>query len=202
MKHQLLILSLICFATLSKGQTESTAKEIKQVPNLAIIRTLDGKKVKGWFYRINDDSIYLLPAAKKISRSAFLNTAINKNNFAYSITQVNTISLQKKNSALKGTLLGLGAGVLTGVIVGFASGDDPIQPYSGDPFADIFIALGNSFAMTAGEKALTGGITFGATGALTGFLIGKLAKKKFIIGGKKETYRDLQGELMKRLIIR
>jgi hypothetical protein len=163
---------------------------------------MDGKKIKGWFYRINDDSIYLLPTGKKMSRSAFLNADINKNNYAYPVSKVNSISLQKKNSALKGTLIGLGAGVVTGVVIGFASGDDPIEPYTGNPFEDFFIALNNSLAMTAGEKALTGGLTFGLTGALTGFIIGKIAKKKFIIGGKKETYRDLQGDLMKRLITR
>ena len=56
--------------------------------------------------------------------------------------------------------------------------------------------------MTAGEKALAGAILGGLTGTLTGFLIGKLTKKKFTIGGKKDTYRDLQGDLMKRLIVK
>lgn len=202
MKHQLFILILIAFTASVSAQTDTTQKEKRQVPNLAIIRTMDGKKIKAWFYRINEDSVYLLPTGKKMSRSAFLNAGINKNNFAYPLSQVNTISLQKKNAALKGTLIGLGAGIVTGVVIGFASGDDPIEPYTGNPFEDFFIALNNSLAMTAGEKAVTGGLTLGMAGALSGFIIGKIAKKKFTIGGKKETYRDLQGDLMKRLITR
>jgi hypothetical protein len=202
MKHQLFILLLIGCTVSSMGQTDTAAMQKRQVPSMAIIHTMDGKRIKGWFYRINDDSIYLLPTGKKMSRATFLNTDIDKNNYAYSISGINRISLQKRNAALKGTLIGLGAGVVTGLVIGFASGDDPIQPYTGNPFEDFFIALNNSFAMTAGEKAVAGGLTLGATGALTGFIIGKLAKKKFIIGGKKEAYRDLQSDLMKRLITR
>src|SRR5204863_9953675 len=105
------------------------------------------------------------------------------------------------NSGVKGELIELGNDVVSGVIMGYAYGDDSVAPYKGT-FADVFIALGNSFAMTAEEKAVADGIALGLTGAITGFVIGKLAKKKFIIGGKKEVYRDLQGDLMKRLIIK
>jgi hypothetical protein len=33
-------------------------------------------------------------------------------------------------------------------------------------------------------------------------LIGAIAKKKFIIGGRKQKFRDLQAELMTRLVQR
>jgi uncharacterized membrane protein len=56
--------------------------------------------------------------------------------------------------------------------------------------------------MTAGEKAITGGIGLGVTGAIVGTIIGAVAKKKFIIGGKKEKFHDLQGDIMKKLVIK
>ena len=104
-------------------------------------------------------------------------------------------------------LIGLGAGVVSGVIIGLASGSDKEQPYYSydqDPtgLGNLFVGIENSFAMTAGEKALAGGIGLGMTGAITGAIIGAVAKKKFIIGGRKEKYRDLNDHLMKRLIVK
>jgi hypothetical protein len=100
----------------------------------------------------------------------------------------------------------LGIGVVTGVVIGYASGDDPVMQYPNpntDPFLinTFFTTLNNSFAMTAGEKALGAGIGLGTSGAIIGAIIGAVAKKKFIIGGKKETYHDLQAELMRKLVI-
>ena len=68
-------------------------------------------------------------------------------------------------------------------------------------WGNAFIAFDNSFAMTAGEKAVAEAILLGGTGAIIGTIVGAIAKKKFIIGGNKKVYRDLQGDLMKRLII-
>ena len=55
--------------------------------------------------------------------------------------------------------------------------------------------------MTAGEKAMFGAIGLGTSGAIMGIIIGAIAKKKFIIGGKKEVYHDLQSDLMRKLIV-
>jgi len=91
------------------------------------------------------------------------------------------------------------------VIIGFASGDDKKEAYpTNDPtgLGSFAVSLHNAFTMTAGEKALVGGVLMGVGGTLTGMVIGAVAKKKFIIGGKKEKYRDLEGELRRRLVLR
>jgi hypothetical protein len=145
-----------------------------------------------------------LPAGnKKISLTSLANPDIKDNTINIGVDQIQSISLRKKNSVLKGALIGLGVGALTGVIAGLASGDDPVQPYYSngqDPYGlgNFFVALDNSFAMTGGEKATGGAIFLGGTGAIIGAIVGAIAKKKFVIGGKKEVYRDLQGDLMKR----
>ena len=54
--------------------------------------------------------------------------------------------------------------------------------------------------MTAGEKAAFGGLGLGLTGAVMGTILGTVAKKKFIIGGRKEKFRDLESEIMMRLV--
>jgi hypothetical protein len=205
MKQKLITICIIFAGISSFAQTDTTdsAGDKKQVPSLAVIHTTDGKKIKGWFYKTDEDSIYLLPQVNK--KALLLNlknrTFIN-NGFAAEVSQISSISLQKKNAGLKGTLIGFGAGVFIGVVGGFISGDDPIMPCSPNDFFCLGAALNNAFALTAEEKALVGGIRLGLTGALTGFIIGKLVKKKFIIGGKKEVYRDLQAELTKRLLLK
>jgi hypothetical protein len=100
----------------------------------------------------------------------------------------------------------LGIGLVTGFVAGLASGDDHIAQYpsaGNDPFGlgSFAVSMNNMFAMTAGEKALVGGVVLGTGGVITGIIIGALAKKKFIIGRKKENFRDLEGELRKRLIV-
>jgi hypothetical protein len=111
--------------------------------------------------------------------------------------------MKRKNSVLKGALMGLGAGMLAGAIVGLASGDDPVMSYpADDPYGigSMFIALNNAFAMTAGQKAVLGAMTLGTTGAIIGTVIGAVAHKKFIIGGRKERFHDLQNEVMLKLV--
>lgn len=53
--------------------------------------------------------------------------------------------------------------------------------------------------MTAGEKAVAGGFLLGTGGALVGTITGVLARKNFIVDGKKERFRDLQSEIRMKL---
>jgi hypothetical protein len=195
MRHTATTFAILFISFAAIAQSDTAAK--KQLPSLATVQTTGGTKIKGWFYKMDDDKIYLLPASNKSLKSFSLGSAeLTNAMIPLQVSEIQTVSLQKKGAAGRGAILGLGIGALTGVIVGFAEGDDPVTPYTGT-FGDIFIAVGNAFAMTAEEKAVANGLALGVTGALTGYLIGKLTKKKFIIGDKKEVYRDLSGELTK-----
>jgi len=188
MKKLIFLISIFSFQ-LVHAQTENEFEKKKEKKFIATIKTTDGMVTKGEITGINENSIHI------------------KNLSSYSFNQVQTISVKRKNSVLRGVLIGLGAGVVSGVLIGIASGDDKQQPYYSygqDPtgLGNFFVTIENSFAMSAGEKALYGGIGLGVTGAITGAIIGAVAKKKFIIGGKKEKYRDLNDHLMKRLIVK
>ena len=61
---------------------------------------------------------------------------------------------------LRSFAVGLGIGALTGVVVGFASGDDD----------------GGWFAFTAQEKAVIGGVALGAVGGVAGFVAGAVRR--------------------------
>ena len=174
----------------------------KKNPYLTTIKMMDGSTEKGWLANINESEVIIYPANKQEMKGWRKPDFKLKKSFSVSAEQINIITMQKKNAKLKGTLIGLGIGVLTGVISGFASGDDPVytDPVN-DPFTGFFVAINNAFAMTAGEKALSAALVFGTGGALAGFLISSVVKKKFIIGGKKANFRDLETDLMQRLII-
>jgi hypothetical protein len=98
-------------------------------------------------------------------------------------TEIKMIRFKKSG---RGTLQGLGIGILTGAalgaIIGFAAGDDPpCKPVSND-FLGIGQGLCDAFRMSAAEKAAAGAIIGGAAGALVGVTTGALV-------GSKDKYR-------------
>ena len=178
------------------AQQDSTNSGKKPKIFVTSIRTVDNKIIKGRIYAINDSQVVLAKSVKDFSNPL----PVNDQQFIPA-ENIKSFSVKKKNSVLKGALIGFGAGAVAGIVIGFASGDDPVntEPVY-DPFSAAIVAFSNSFAMTAGEKAVGGGLALGVSGAIVGTIIGALAKKKFIIGGKKEKFRDLQSEIMMKLI--
>jgi hypothetical protein len=189
MKKILLIATCLMVFTLAKAQTDS-ATEKKQKTFATSITTMDSKIIKGTLSSVNDSQLVL---------------KTYKNQMAVPAENVKSFTIKRKNSALKGALIGFGIGAAAGIIIGLASGNDPVMSYpdpSEDPFGlgSFGVAMNNAFAMTAGQKAVAGGIALGGTGAIVGTIIGAVARKKFIIGGRKEKFHDLQGELMMKLV--
>ncbi len=171
----------------SQAQSDSTTTVTKQKSFNAFVRTMDNKLIKGKFYAINDSQVLVEKSTKKL--------------LPIPAENIRSFTLKRKNVVLKSALIGFGAGALTGIIVGYASGDDPVIQYAGnDVFSAFGASLNNAFAMTAGQKAAAAGIGLGLSGAIIGTIIGVLAKKKFIIGGKKERFHDLQSEIMMKLV--
>lgn len=203
MKKVTALLLAILLTIQTMAQTDSVATAPETPPQKgsykATIKTIDGKTQQGWLYQVNDSQVVLLKNVKDL-RTKYDELLQPTGYFTVPADQVHTISLKKKNAGLKGMLIGFGAGALSGIVSGFISGDDPVTPYTGT-FADAFIGIGNAFAMTAGEKAVTGGLIFGTGGAIVGLIIGSVAKKKFTIGGKKDKVRDLHAELVQKNII-
>ncbi len=182
---QLIFLSMVFSAT---AQTDTAALAKTTRPSRATVNTMDGKIIKGWLYKTDTGSVYLLHAKTKVLQPLNYNTA-DRNQPTYNIDafQINTIALKEKRAGLKGALIGLGAGAVVGAIIGFASGDDPPEQF---------------LAFTAGEKAFGLGLLGGSTGALIGGIAGALSKKVFIIGGKNDAYRNAQEELNNRSMIK
>jgi hypothetical protein len=206
MKMLIFFISLACSG--AHAQEDSNALAHKSNPNSASLLLTNGTITKGWLYSLSDSQVVLLRAtAKEIKQFDRSDGQWMGRLAGVPVTQIQSISLRQKNSVRKSALIGLSIGVVTGAITGLISGDDPIKQDpspANDPWGigAFVISIHNSFAMTAGEKALFGAAGLGIAGAITGAIIGALAKKKFMIGGKKEKFRDLEGELTKRLLIK
>lgn len=110
-----------------------------------------------------------------------------------------SVKVKKKGSVGRGALYGGLIGFATGALMGFIEGDDKIAPYTGDPLGDIFIGIGNAFAMTAGEKAMTYGLAAGGGGAIAGVIIGAVARKKFIIGGNRNNFESMKIDVLQKV---
>jgi hypothetical protein len=200
--------ALVILACCNLSAQDSTGTPRKPVPTSASVKLTNGALAKGWLYSMNDSQIVLLRATPgEVKR--FANTPGKWDGRLTTVAagQIENIATRKRNSVVKGCLIGLAVGVFTGAVGGFISGDDRLEEYpsaANDPYGlgALGTSLHNSFAMTAGEKALVAGAGLGVTGAIIGTIIGAVAKKKFIIGGKKEKYRDLAGDLNRRLLVR
>ncbi|HEY6505642.1 MAG TPA: hypothetical protein VIZ28_16820 [Chitinophagaceae bacterium] len=144
------------------------------------VTTTNSRIIKGMLSSANDSQLVLINSIKAV------HVPVSANNMLQVPAEnIQSFTMKRKNSGLRGALIGFGIGAFTGIVAGFVSGDDDPDTW---------------FAMTAGEKAVGGGILLGGTGAIIGAIIGGVAKKTFIIGGKKEKFRDLQAELMMKLV--
>jgi hypothetical protein len=202
MKPNLLLLLFVTMALSASAQTDSVADKKPERPSIAFINTMDGKKIKGWLYKTDAAALYLLHPRTRPLPPLTTNVAdLNYPGYTIDALQINTMVLKKRKSGLRGMLIGIGTGIVIGAIAGFASGDDPVTPYTGG-FSDIFAAMGNSFAMSAEEKAAAGGILGGLAGGLIGSITGALLKKKIMIGGQKAAYQDAREELNRRSMVK
>ena len=189
MKKIFLLAASFLAIVVTKAQTDSPAAK-KQKTFIASVTTMDGSSLKGPLSAVNDTQLIL---------------KTNNHSLHVPAENLKSFTLKRKHSVARGALIGFGIGAAAGIIIGLASGDDPVMTYPNpneDPLGlgTMMVAVNNAFAMTAGEKAIAGGLALGATGAIVGTIIGAVAKKKFIIGGKKEKFHDLQGEIMMKLV--
>ncbi|HEY6505641.1 MAG TPA: hypothetical protein VIZ28_16815 [Chitinophagaceae bacterium] len=197
------LLSPIAFLLASVAlyaQADSIQTEKKSKSYIVTVSTNDGRTIKGLLGSPNDSQLVLIRSLK----AAQVPSSVN-NQMQIPAENIQSFTVKRKNAGLRGALIGFGIGAVTGIVAGLVSGDDELVPYP-DPANDIFglgtfsAGMSNMFAMTAGQKAVAYGAGLGCSGAIIGAIIGAVAKKKFTIGGKKEIFRDLQAELMTKLV--
>lgn len=199
--RKLTVLILTCSFYGAFAQTDSVSKEKKPKQFVVSINTTSGKIDRGLIYLLNDSAITIktLPGLKTNFSSKKKKDKFSLNRYAQE--NIESISIKRNNAKKRGALIGVGAGLVAGVVMGFASGDDPIYAPPAEDFLGIgaaLTAISNSFAMTAEEKALFGGITGAVGGGVVGFLVGALVKKKFIINGNRQKFEAMKLSILER----
>lgn len=90
---------------------------------------------------------------------------------------IQTITYRRRGATGRTILAGAGIGILTGAVIGLASGDDP---------------PGTWFRFSAGEKAVALGVFLGITGTVVGTIAGLLSNKRFAILGEQNRFQDFK----------
>lgn len=177
-----------------KMYTDDSIDLKKRIYKVSII-TSDSKKSTGYLANLSDSNLYL-----SLSPLHFSTVNVNDHLTTYSYKHLEKLEIKRKGSALRGAWQGALIGLAAGVITGLVSGDDPVSTYDNpnDPLGTALNIYANAFKMTAGEKALGGGILGAGTGGLIGALVGSLVKKKFIIGRNKQKFHSMRQNILEK----
>jgi hypothetical protein len=186
-----------------KMYTDDSIELKKRIYKVSII-TSDSKKSTGYLANLSDSNLYL-----SLSPLHFSSVNINDRLTTYSYNHLEKLEIKRKGSAIRGAWKGALIGLAAGVIGGLVSGDDPAPAPTynnpNDPFGTVLSnalnIYANAFRMTAGEKAVGGGILGAGTGGLIGALVGSLIKKKFIIGRNKQKFHAMRQNILEKLYV-
>lgn len=166
---------------LSKAQDTITRKDINRLwvdmRNEALINI-------GVLYELRDSSIVMSFSSNK---KDYLRNDLEK--IELGINDINTIKIRRKNSILKGFLIGAGIGCAIGVIYGFSKGDDP-------PAGRYF-----NLRFSAEEKAIGCGFLGFLGGGIFGVMIGSI-NVKIPINGSKTEYQKHKQKLRKYSVLK
>jgi hypothetical protein len=174
------VVALIVLCMLNSLTAQDTSKRIK-IYKTWVSMMNDPIKTTGVLYEIKDSLIVISNsfALKDYYKNRFEKTGIDVKN-------IELIKVRRKNNIGAGALTGLLVGFATGVMLGFMNGDDP--PCSSNSWGCI--------RFSAEAKAMMGGITFGVIGVGIGALAGSI-KISIPINGSLDKYNKNKSKLRK-----
>ncbi len=100
--------------------------------------------------------------------------------------EIESIKIHRPNRFIRGALNGALVGFVVGAIAGLADGSDP---------------EGTWFAMTAGEKAIAGGVLLGATGVVVGGFVGPMLSVRIPINGHQDSFNRKKANLARYQLV-
>lgn len=199
--NKLFTLICICFHFISMSQVHSIPNNtnVKGKVFKAIITDRAGESLMGYIGAFNDSAIWLTDDAASIR----FNMVERESLAAIHYRNIEKVIVRRKNATGRGLLFGALAGLGTGITTGLIIGDDPPCYYSGpaDP-SNLFglgTALCEAFRTSATQKAVALGGAGALGGAIIGGVIGAVAKKRYVINGRKEGFQTLQLSVLERI---
>ena len=169
----------------------------KRIYKVSIITT-GSKKSTGYLANISDSNLYL-----SASPLHFGSVKTSDHLSDYSFYHLEKIEIERKGVAIRSAWQGALIGLIAGVITGLVSGDDPSAPVynnPNDPFGTALYVFA-SVRLTAGQKAMALGMVGMGSGCTIGVIAGVLAKKKFIIGRDKEKFHSMRKNILEKLYV-
>lgn len=138
------------------------------------------ERVEGYLFNLTDTSLKVgfWPVSFRNLRGSREN--VEEINYR----QISEIRLKRHHGAARGAWKGAVIGLLTGALAGFIEGDDPPEYW---------------FGATAAEKALAYGALGAGAGTGIGAIIGALAKKRFIIGGNRNSFDEMKANVLTKV---
>ena len=160
----LLLLCIYHFGFCTEGYSQQTAEKKIKIYN-AIITTSQKQKLSGVFLEVQDSSVTIISSDEKIKVPA---------------TSIMVIKIKRKGAVGRGATIGGLSGVGLGLIIGLASGDDEC------PQGSWCI-----YQMSAGDKALAGGLALGISGTIVGMTIGAVSRaEKIHVNGDAKIFQN------------
>jgi len=169
MKTIVVIIIIVFYCGITYGQDSVVKKKIYKT----WLSLENDTKLKGILYQVTDSSLIV---SKSLVVSGRLSQSLNLEEIHF--RDINFIYTKKKNATGNGALIGAGAGLLLGVVIGLSSGDDS----------------GGFISFSAEEKAMMTGSALAILGAGLGALVGSV-KMTIPINGNHTKFNLNKGKL-------
>ena len=175
MKTLLLVMAVLVAAS-SYSQIRTVNKKTFKVS------VVDESNVKhdGYLVTVSDSNLSMVKSPIIFEEGLILRDSKN-----YAYENISKITYSRKGAVGRGIIIGALSGAVIGTIVGAVSYEKPAPCDTQNPFC-----LNLDFG--AGVSAAGGAALGTLGGGLIGGIIGAVAKKTFIIGGKRESFKKFQ----------
>ena len=175
MKTLLLILTAL-IATAGHSQTRLVNKKTFKLT----VEDTSGMMYKGYLITVSDSSLSMLKTPIVFDEGLYI-----KEGTTHGLEAISKVSYTRKGAVGRGIAIGAASGAVIGLIAGAIAYEKPTPCDPQSPFC-----LNLDFG--AGFDAMTGAAIGTLGGAMIGGIIGAVAKKTFIIGGRKEDFKRFQ----------
>lgn len=151
----------------------------------ATVIDINGDSIKGYVHAITDSSLEFAAKARYI----FSENKSDNHYRVFGYDNIQELNIRGKSSIRNGILYGTVAGIVIGAIVGRLSYHSPAPANNNGEIFDFTIDFG------PGPNILAGALLGGAAGCGLGAVGGVIARKTFIIEGRKDKFRNMQKKM-------
>jgi hypothetical protein len=169
----------ICFLFIQSVRSQDSLKTTKspvkteQIYKAYIFEPDKKKPAKGYLVTIQDSAVFISPYESKRALN-FTDPKLNSL-LKFDYHSVQRMKVFNPKTLGRCILIGAVAGIIAGAIIGHAGGDDT-----------------GWFGLTAGQKAVVGGLLGGTVGTAVGAIVGQSYVKEYLIDGEWRSLEEVR----------